>query len=243
MLLLHDIELTKLVNSTFSFDDHISIARRFTQNPSQVETKQLFDFDANMLSFFIDYLVPEYLNGNTLSHRTDLDVKYEYRLGELAKQHYKSINVKSLELDKKQYSMPNDAHEVIIRYTKPDVERVTNFTNKVSTNINYGNLNITVSYPKEDIVNTLIINGFEPSSTTSTITNREIFAKFQSQFNIGELTIKYELPEPASTKIIKDKPIIPEHQLENTDYLKFTVGEIGTILTTVDLFGDIKHDY
>jgi hypothetical protein len=243
MLLLHDIELTKLVNSTFSLDDHISIARRFTQNPSQVETKQLFDFDANMLSFFIDYLVPEYLNGNTLSHRTDLDVKYEYRLGELAKQQYKSTNVKSLELDKKQYSMPNDAHEVIIRYTKPDIEKVTNFTSKVSTNINYGNLNITVSYPREDIVNTLLISGFEPSSTTSTITNREIFAKFQSQFSIGELTIKYELPEPASTKIIKNKPIIPEHQLGNTDYLKFTVGEIGTILTTVDLFGDIKHDY
>ena len=243
MLLLHDIELTKLVNSTFSFDDHISIARRFTQNPSQVETKQLFDFDANMLSFFIDYLVPEYLNDNTLSHRTDLDVKYEYRLGELTKQQYKTNQVKSLELDKKQYSMPNDAHEVIIRYTKPNVEKVTNFTNKVSTNINYGNLNITVSYPKEDIVNTLIIGGFEPSSTTSTITNREIFAKFQSQFSIGELTIKYELPEPASTKIIKNKPIIPEHQLENTDYLKFTIGEIGTILTTVDLFGDIKHDY
>jgi hypothetical protein len=243
MLLLHDIELTKLVNSTFSFDDHISIARRFTQNPIQVETKQLFDFDANMLSFFIDYLVPEYLNGNTLSHRTDLDVKYEYRLGELAKQQYKSTHAKSIELDKKQYSMPNDAHEVIIRYTKPDIEKVTNFTSKVSTNINYGNLNITVSYPREDIVNTLIISGFEPSSTTSTITNREIFTKFQSHFSIGELTIKYELPEPASTKIIKNKPIIPEHQLENTDYLKFTVGEIGTILTTVDLFGDINHDY
>ena len=243
MLLLHDIELTKLVNSTFSLDDHILVARKFTQTPSQVETKQLFDFDANMLSFFIDYLVPEYLNGNTLSHRTDLDVKYEYRLGELAKQQYKSTQIKSLELDKKQYSMPNDAHEVIIRYTKPDVERITNFTSKVSTDINYGNLNITVSYPKEDIVNTLIISGFEPSSATNTITNREIFTKFQSQFSIGELTIKYELPEPASTKIIKNKPIIPEHQLENTDYMKFTVGEIGTILTTVDLFGDIKHDY
>ena len=243
MMLLHDIELTKLVNSTFSLDSHITVTRKFVQSPTNMQTSQLFDFDSNMISFFIDYLVPEYLNNNNLSHRTDLDVKYESRLGELAKQQNNMLKNPSVKREYTSYSLPSDDTNIIVRYNKPDTEKLTNFTSKVSTNINYGKLNITVSYPREDIVNTLIIQGFQQCDTSNNITNQEIFDKFKSQFSIGTTTINYELPEKNSTKIIKNKPIIPEHELPNTDYFKFKVSEISNILATVDLFGDITHDY
>ena len=243
MLLLHDIELTKLVNSTFSLDDHVTIARQFTQIPTELPSNNTFDFDANMLSFFIDYLVPEYLAGNTLSHRSDLDVKYEYRLGELAKQQYKPISNQSIKLDAKSYPITTNDTKIIVRYNKPNTEKMLQFTSKISTNINYGNLNVTVSYPPEDILNTLVITEYTQSSTVGTTDNQQIFTEFKTQFSIGSVSIHYELPEPLSTKIIKTKPIIPEHQLENTDYFEFNVSEIENILTTVSLFGDITHDY